>query len=201
MLSVTTATNCRTGPAKAYDLVGGLLPGETAEIIGRDPTGQYWYIRDSDSPTGYCWLWGNYATPVGNYGSVPVLTPMPTPTPAPSFTVAFATTIVCGGSWGFNYQIENNGGVTWESIRITMTDNTTATGTTHQRDSFRGYNNCNLLGDPNSLASGASAIVSAVDDGEIAYNPAGHDITAIIRICSGEGLGGVCVRQTIDFTP
>lgn len=81
MISVTVNTNCRYGPGSAYDYLGALLVGETAEIVGRDPSGDYWYIRNPDNPSGSCWLWGEYASPVGNFGSLPILTPPPSPTP------------------------------------------------------------------------------------------------------------------------
>jgi uncharacterized protein YgiM (DUF1202 family) len=59
-ISVSEPTNCRVGPGKVYDRVGALLVGEVAEVVGRDPVGNYWYIRNPDS-NGYCWLWGEYA--------------------------------------------------------------------------------------------------------------------------------------------
>ena len=61
-ISVSVATNCRAGPGKAYDRVGALLVGEFAQVVGRNPTGNYWYIRNPDSSTGFCWVWGEYAT-------------------------------------------------------------------------------------------------------------------------------------------
>jgi hypothetical protein len=81
LVSVTVNTNCRFGPGAVYDYLGALLVGETAEIVGRDPSGEYWFIRNPDNPTGFCWLWGEYAVPVGNFGSLPILTPPPSPTP------------------------------------------------------------------------------------------------------------------------
>src|SRR5512143_1518733 len=57
LISVSVATNCRVGPGKVYDRVGALLVGETAEVVGRDATGAYWFIRNPDHINGYCWLW------------------------------------------------------------------------------------------------------------------------------------------------
>jgi len=61
-ISVSVATNCRVGPGKAYDRVGALLVGQFAEVVGRNPTGNYWFIRNPSSSTGFCWVWGEYAT-------------------------------------------------------------------------------------------------------------------------------------------
>lgn len=92
MVSVSVNTNCRFGPGAVYDYLGALLVGETAEIAGRDPSGDYWYIRNPDDPANFCWLWGEYAEAVGNYGSVPILTPPPTPTPTYTATATYTPT-------------------------------------------------------------------------------------------------------------
>ncbi len=83
-LRVATDTNCRTGPGKVYDWVGGIQVGETADIFGRDPGGQYYYIRNPDKVNDFCWIWGAYATPSGDLSGLPVFTPPPTPTPPPT---------------------------------------------------------------------------------------------------------------------
>ncbi|KAF0108306.1 MAG: peptidase M23 family protein [Anaerolineaceae bacterium] len=200
-ISVTTATNCRTGPGKVYDLVGGLLPGETTEIVGRDLTGQYWLVRNPDVPNGFCWLWGMYATPMGEYAALPIFTPPPTPTPAPGFSVSYTGLEVCAPLYAFRFQITNTGALTWESIKIEITDTTTATSTAHTLDSFRAYDGCILDINQNDLLPGEGGPVTNVNPGQLNYNPAGHSITAIITLCSANGLGGTCVSQTLNFTP
>jgi hypothetical protein len=94
MVSVTVNTNCRFGPGAVYDYLGALLVGESAEIVGRDPSGEYWYIRNPDNPSGFCWLWGEYAVVVGSFGSLPILTPPPSPTPTytPTATTTYTPT-------------------------------------------------------------------------------------------------------------
>src|SRR5215213_7948301 len=100
LISVSVATNCRVGPGKIYDRVGALLVGEVAEVSGRNPTGDYWYIRNPDSNSGgFCWLWGNYATLSGNLSVLPVYTPPPTPTPMPNFDASYAGKDTCAGWW------------------------------------------------------------------------------------------------------
>lgn len=82
-ISVSVDTNCRTGPGQVYDYVGALLVGEEAEVVGRESTGRFWYIRNPDNVTSYCWVWDQYATIRGDTSMLPILTPPPTPTPAP----------------------------------------------------------------------------------------------------------------------
>ncbi len=81
MLSVNVDTNCRVGPGGVYDYLGAILVGETAEIFARNANSTYWYIRNPDDSSGFCWAWGEYATVTGNTAGLPVFTPPPTPTP------------------------------------------------------------------------------------------------------------------------
>jgi hypothetical protein len=89
MVTVSTNTNCRTGPGVVYDLIGALLVGEKAVVVGKFTSGNYWIINNPDS-SGTCWLWGQYATISGNTAGLPEYaappTPTPTNTPTPSFT-------------------------------------------------------------------------------------------------------------------
>ena len=201
MLTVSTATNCRTGPGTVYDLLGGIAPGQQAEVVGRDTTGNYWIVRLPSNPTIICWAWGQYATVTGNMAALPVFTPPPTPTPAPGFTVSYVNMVSCAGQYAFRFQISNNGSLGWESIRIVVTDNTTATSFTHQLDSFRSYNGCGMEMEQQDLMPGESGYVANVNPGQLGYDPTGHSITATITFCSANGLGGTCVSQTLNFTP
>ena len=89
MARVSENTNCRTGPGVIYDLVGALLVGEQAVVVGKFSAGNYWIINNPDA-AGTCWIWGQYATVTGNTAGLPEYTPPPTPTPTftptPSFT-------------------------------------------------------------------------------------------------------------------
>jgi hypothetical protein len=98
MVSVNSATNCRTGNSTAFDWLYTMNPGETAEVVGKNTASGYWIIK---YPGGQCWLWGQYATVTGDTSGLPELPPPPTPTPskpaAPShFDVSFTCTL--GGS-------------------------------------------------------------------------------------------------------
>lgn len=79
-VSVSSATNCRTGPGTAYDLLYTMQPGQTAEVVGKDMADNYWIIKMPNGST--CWLWGQYATVSGNWAALPDWPVPPTPTPA-----------------------------------------------------------------------------------------------------------------------
>jgi len=95
MVTVSVNTNCRTGPGIIYDLIGGLLVGEEAIVVGKFTSTNYWIINNPDAP-GTCWLWGEYATVTGNTAGLPeyaqpptptpTFTPTPSNTPTPSYT-------------------------------------------------------------------------------------------------------------------
>ncbi len=87
-VSVSVDTNCRKGPGTLYDYIGALLVGETGTVLGKSSDGLYWIIQNPDAP-GTCWLWGNYASIVGDTTMLPVYTPPPTPTPS----------FLWGGGW------------------------------------------------------------------------------------------------------
>lgn len=83
LISVSTATNCRSGPGREYDLLDVLNVGETAEAVGQYPAANYWIIKRPHG-TGVCWLWGEYVTVVGGEALLlPEMTPPPSPTPPP----------------------------------------------------------------------------------------------------------------------
>lgn len=83
MLMVKESTNCRKGPGEAYEIVFTYLSGKKMEIVGHSDRGNYWLVKSSESPTGTCWLWGEYVDVTGSYWAVSSVTPPPTTTSAP----------------------------------------------------------------------------------------------------------------------
>ena len=77
-VSVSTATNCRTGPDVAYQLLMTVQPGTDFEVVGKYTPKTYWIIN---MPTGgTCWLWGQYATVIGDTSVLPeIAAPAPPP--------------------------------------------------------------------------------------------------------------------------
>jgi hypothetical protein len=208
MVSVSKETNCRTGPGTAYvDVLGILHPGETAEVVGRSVSSDFWIIKLPAKPGTTCWLWGNYATVTGNTSGLTIFEPPPTPTPRAtatpqaSFDIAFFSIEDCGGGeWGIKFQIINSGSVTFDSNRVTVTDQATSVTKTINRNTF-----------PELVSTGCAVISEPanLDPGEIGYtssdvfatNPAGHAMKATIRVCSSNGMLGTCGEKTITFTP
>ena len=83
MLTVREQTNCRAGPGQDYEILFTYLPGKELEIVGRYDPDNYWLVKAVESPTGTCWLWGEFVEVTGSYGEVPSVTPPATVTSAP----------------------------------------------------------------------------------------------------------------------
>ncbi|MFN8381119.1 MAG: hypothetical protein U0V02_04225 [Anaerolineales bacterium] len=94
-VTVSIATNCRTGPGQAYPSIFGLPVGQTAEVVGKNTSTNYWIIKIPNG-AGTCWLWGQYATVTGDTSALPTVaippTPTPTITPTPKVTVTPTST-------------------------------------------------------------------------------------------------------------
>ncbi len=200
MVSVSVQTNCRSGPGTAYDVLGIFNVGETAEVVGRSASSDNWIIKLPSNPAVTCWLWGQYATVAGNTAGLTVYAPPPPP--AASFAVSYHATTTCervpGYGYRFLFKITNNGSVTWESGRLTATDPMAGITATINRNDFYYYDGC---GEPSVYQNIDPGEVIIASTGSFSENPAGHSITATIRVCSQDGPAGLCLEKTITFTP
>ena len=198
LISVSVPTNCRVGPGKVYDRIGALLVGEVTEIIGRNPSGNYWYVRNPDVNGGFCWLWGEYASLAGNISALPIFTPPPTPTPVPAFEVSYYGLESCNGSWWVEVKLENTGGIAFRSISLSVFDESSSTTHSMTNDNFVNNDGCNTSNSLDTLQTGSAVIVSAP---AYSYDPTGRKIRTTVTLCSAEGVNGTCVTDVINFTP
>jgi hypothetical protein len=67
--------NCRFGPATSYAIIGALLLGRQAEVIGRNTDSTWWYVRNPSDPSTSCWLSAEFVVTVGDVQSLPVVGP------------------------------------------------------------------------------------------------------------------------------
>ena len=89
MLTVIEQTNCRTGPGQDYEVVFTYLANARLVILGRYETENYWLVRSDESPTGSCWVWGEFVEVSGSYWVVPSVTPPATATQSPPAAPTF----------------------------------------------------------------------------------------------------------------
>ena len=64
--------NCRFGPATSYAVIGALLVGRQAEMIGRNPDSTWWFVRNPSDPSTSCWLSAEFVVTVGDVQALPV---------------------------------------------------------------------------------------------------------------------------------
>jgi len=195
MISVSVDTNCRTGPGAVFQRVGMLLVGETAEIVGREPRGEYWYIRNPDDGLEFCWVWGEYATVTGN--TLPLLFLSPPPPPVSSFSISFQKLDSCTVWWA-DFKLNNSSGGLFTSVSLILRDADTNTVATLTEDKFTLKEGCDTPESTKSLVAGGSVTVSSPPLG---YNPTGHKLNAKITICTDAGQQGTCLTQEINFKP
>lgn len=201
LISVDVATNCRSGPGKVYSYKGALLVGEVAQVLARDPSGEYWLIRNPESETDSCWIWGEYATITGNFSVLPVYTPPPTPTPtftptpSPDFEVTYTSLDTCVG-WWVELKVKNIGMMDFRSVEITIKDMTTDIDVTNLTDGFIDVDGCLSSSARDVLLPGKATVVSAA---AFLYDPSGHEMRAIVTLCTNTGHSGTCIKRKIEF--
>jgi len=172
MLIVIQQTNCREGPGQDYEVVFTYLPRAQLTILGRYETDNYWLVKSDKSPTGSCWLWGEYVEVSGSYWVVPGVTPPPTATPAPPLAPSFQ-------NW--DYTCSYNGVNNDLNVILKWSDKS------NNEAGFRLYRDGDVLVD---LPAGSTTFTDtvAVDSGQgtgyrvEAYNVTGSASTSTITI-------------------
>ena len=195
-ISVSVNTNCRTGPGDVYPRVGGLLVGQSAEVLARDPSGLFWYIPNPQRPGQSCWVWGQYATITGDTASLPVFTPPPTPTPVPAFVLKRVTAMSCNGPLAFFIEISNTGQVVWESVRLDVYDLT---------NSVHSGGSANMFDDRAGCPHHFIANIPPGGGGYIGFGDtrlqASHHIRFTVTLYTKDGQSGEHVTHTIEYHP
>ena len=67
--------NCRFGPDVSYAVVGALIVGRQAEVIGKNMDISWIYVRNPSDPSNSCWLFADLVNVEGNLEMLPVVGP------------------------------------------------------------------------------------------------------------------------------
>ena len=138
-------------------------------------------------------------TPLPSSTSVPTTVPTFTFTPMPGFTAAYSHLENCPGTgWWVDFQLQNTGGMTFESVFISVKDTVTNTTLSSNSDDFIDMSGCITSEIQDNLPAGATRIVSSP---AFTDNLTGHALEAAITVCSNPGGSGTCVSKVINFTP
>ncbi len=203
-IEVSKPTNCRVGPGKDYEIAGTLLVGETAIVLGRDPSNQYWYIPNPDPGIEYCWVWGEYASFTGANMAVPVFTPLPTPTstptalPAMRFAVQGRKVDKCGNDFWIDLEITNDSELTFRSVRVEMLDTDNNITKFVSSDGFINRDGCSTYSQTETIAPDKNFVFSGP---VFPYNPKGRIMRTFITVCTEEDQKGICNTIKIAITP
>ena len=111
-VTVSVATNCRSGPGQSFASLYGMPVGQVAKVVAKNTTTGYWIIEIPGQSGKTCWLWGQYATVTGDTAtlnnvvtptSVATLKPTTTTTPTITATTASGAIAGCTDSTASNY--------------------------------------------------------------------------------------------------
>jgi hypothetical protein len=194
LVNITGNTNCRFGPGSVYDLLHTYLAGDQAQLLAISPDGFFWYTSDEAGIIPDCWLWGKYATPVGDTDFLPVFTPPPTPTPFPDFTVSYEGSDCGAGSCWLWFKINNTGSVSWESVLVYAKNLTVYDVATHVSNKFQ----TGIMGsDIPSIPVGATGYTHS----ERLVQPEGDTVDVIIVACEKDGLTELCQARNLTVNP
>lgn len=204
MVTVSRPTNCRIGPGRDYDIAGTLLVDEEAEVLGRDATGEYWYIRNPDPGVEFCWVWGEYATLTGVVAFVSVFTPpptfTPTATPIPSleFKLKGNGMETCEGIWWIKVEISNLSMYSFKSMKIAMQDLDTGSYRVTSSNGFASRKACGPYTVADVIIPSGTFIV---DGPKFDYNLRGHTLKSYVTLCTETELKGICTMHEASFRP
>ncbi|MEW5960791.1 MAG: endo-1,3-alpha-glucanase family glycosylhydrolase [Chloroflexota bacterium] len=86
-IEATDPVNVRAEPSVDGELVGGLYPGELADVLAISQDGEWWQIEFADGPEGAAWVATEFVRFQGDKMAVSIFgLGTPTPTPGPTDT-------------------------------------------------------------------------------------------------------------------
>lgn len=193
-VEVTGNTNCRTGPGSVYDWLYTYLAGNQALILGKSADEAFWFTSDENGINPDCWLWGKYATPVGDTSFVPVFTPPPTPTPRPNFAISYEGSDCGAGSCWLWFKIDNTGSIKWESVLVYTKNIVTFDDAVNLSNTFK--NSVAGADIPNVPVGGTGYTHS-----ERLPNPSGNTVDVYIVACEKDNLTEICQVRNLTVNP
>lgn len=81
-VAADSAINLRSGPGRAYPVIGRMQAGQEIDIIGRNASGDWWQLAWQGA--GQAWVAGTVVRVLGPIDTVTVAKVIPTPPPAPT---------------------------------------------------------------------------------------------------------------------
>ncbi|MBA3073141.1 MAG: hypothetical protein FP831_06075 [Anaerolineae bacterium] len=205
VISLAKNTICRTGPATNYPSVASIPAGQQVNAVGKlENSTSYTYIENPSVAGSYCWVFSEGATILGKQTDLKIIQPLPSPTPdtKANFSVTYSGIQQCpGGDYSFNMVVANTNEQIWQSISIYIVDANTKIATKYSSDHFEGWSNCHVDWYQDDLTEGEHAFISPFNPGHFDYNPKGGTFFIRVKLCSEEGLKGICMNKEIKVLP
>lgn len=85
--------NCRSGPGTNYQVLVVLGGTQSAEVVGKNPDGTWWYVKNPFLDGTFCWVINIYVNVTGDTSQTAVVGVPATPTNSASSVIAVDMTI------------------------------------------------------------------------------------------------------------
>lgn len=193
---VARESNCRIGPAGGYDLVATYQAGKILNIIARDLGGGFVFVQNPDKPEEQCYILESNIKISGEIAALPQITPPPSPTAAPNFTVEFRKFDTCKDRYFADFIVVNTGSVQFRSAYVKVTDQKQNKFVEKSMLAFDLMEQCIVARNISPLLPGGSGYVQS---DYYKWDPRPNKQTAIIMLCTEQGLKGTCVTKTLEF--
>ena len=117
--------------------------------------------------------------------------------PTADFSLAYANVHICGVDRVIAFRLGNDDDVTFESVRLSMSDSTA--GVLYvgvSSDSFANSATSGGMTASSFPTGGNRYVIRSLSPGSVS----GNSFSATVRACSENGMGGTCVDHTINFS-
>jgi methionine-rich copper-binding protein CopC len=194
-------TGGTVAPGQSVDVSVNLTAPNTAgtykgEFRLKSSDGQVFGIGASGNSTFYVEI---KAVPAGGIVIPPLLLITPLVLIQAKADVSYSGQKNCAfpapSGYYLKFKIENTGGINLSSYHLTLKNNTAGTTTTNSGNVFGGSSDCISLAVAEITPGGTAYISSTKFDSQLI----GQSLTATIKVCGLDDLGGFCTEKTISF--
>jgi hypothetical protein len=199
-LEFVAQTACRTGTSSVFEIVVAFEAGETAMPVNRNEDGT-WYEILLDNGVS-CWVFdGENMTVSGLPGTLPIVDApsVPTvtlgPTQEPGFFMGSRLIYSCGAKEYISFAVQSQGGVQFQSGRISLYNKTTATDLGSDDGNFFFFttaDSCENQG-KDTLSPGETRYIHM----ELKSTTVDDEIQVNARLCTEKALAGTCFNRAL----
>ncbi|MCW5874097.1 MAG: hypothetical protein KIS88_05575 [Anaerolineales bacterium] len=122
LVSVSTDTNCRSGPSQHYKLITTVTVGQQVEVLKTFADSDYVVVQNPNG-AGDCWLWLRYADTT-DFTAYDLPTATQPPTPTPTITPSPTPSYDWSGNWTirvFHGGVERTGAMSCSVTGMSVT--------------------------------------------------------------------------------